>query len=67
MAKSSVKAGLRLLEENYTEAGVDCYFIRAPLFEQSCPSGLRRSEGNPRARPRLKANRYYSGELISLL
>src|ERR1700730_8867803 len=52
MAKSSVKAWLRLLEENYTEAGVDCYFIRAPLFEQSCLNGLRKSEGNPPARPR---------------
>src|SRR5882762_1477347 len=54
MAKSSVKAGLPLLEENYTEAGVDCYFIRAPLFEQSCLNGLRRSEGNPLARSRLR-------------
>ena len=55
MAKSSVKAGLRLLEENYTEAGVDCYFIRAPLFEQSCLNGLRMSQGNPLAGPWLNS------------
>jgi hypothetical protein len=67
MAKSSVKAGLRLLEENYTEAGVDCYFIRAPLFRQGRLCGLRMSEGNPPARPEAEANRNYSGELISLL
>jgi len=32
-----VKAGLRLLEENYTEAGVDCYFIRARLLRTGLP------------------------------
>jgi len=53
MAKSSVKVGLRLLEENYTEAGVDCYFIRARLFAQGCLYGLRMSEGNLPAGPRL--------------
>ena len=44
MAKSSVKVGLRLLEENYTEAVVDCYFIRAWPFAQGCLYGLRMSE-----------------------
>jgi hypothetical protein len=55
MAKSSVKVELRLLEENYTEAGVDCYFIRARLFAQGCLYGLRMSEGNPPAGPWLNS------------
>ena len=67
MAKSSVKAGLRLLEENYTEAGVDCYFIRAPLFEQSCLNRLRMSEGKSAGETAAEANRNYSGKPISLL
>ena len=55
MAKSSAKVGLRLLQENYTEAEVDCYFIRAPLFAQGCLYGLRMSQGNPRAGPWLNS------------
>src|SRR2546421_3456262 len=54
MAKSSVEIGLQLLEENYTEAGVDCYFIRAPLPRQGCLCVRGMSEGNPPARLRLR-------------
>src|SRR6266852_5741967 len=53
-AKGSVKARFRLPRENYTEAGVDCYFIRAPPG-QGIFRGPRMSERNPPARPRLKS------------
>src|SRR6266851_3475828 len=49
-AKCSVKTGLRLLKENYTEAGVDCEFYRAAVSTQGCPRGPRKSEGNPPVR-----------------
>src|SRR5207253_4071112 len=53
-------------EENYTEAGVDCYFIWELVCRQGCLRARRRSQENPPVQ-RADVSRDYSCELISLL